>query len=714
MNYTPEQEQAILTHDCNLIVTAGAGSGKTRVLVDRFVALLDSHPDWPLPSLVAITFTEKAAREMRDRVRQAIEDRLVDATEGRNEGAIQRWRKHQSALDSARIGTIHSLCTSILRANAAEIEIDPRFEVLDEIESRIVRRDALDSALAELAGQPAGRLLAEYGTPVVRDVLDTHIATSDDPFLDADTFLDEWRTAYLVGMAAEYERLMQDEEFVDAINWNPSCSDPNDRQMLNWEIVVAHRTGFLYGSQPTEKTAVLREFMDKIDLRGGKPTAWGGKDALEESKSLLRIIRERSKLALENIGESVGEVDKAAAERLPLWGEAIRTARRTYQLYKRRQRSLDFNDLESETRKLLSRPDIAARYCGAEFRHILVDEFQDTNGAQRDIIYALAGLDRPGSLFVVGDPRQSIYAFRGADVSIFDAVRSDILSQGGREINLYQSFRAHERLVGGFNMVFSRLLVQGSGPTRAYEVSMGQPMIAYRQAEAHDWPDIEVIYVSPDHASENARHADDLRTWEAWLLARRLRQMVDSGRPVWDKSAGKYRALRYGDIAVLFQSSTSMPLVEETFKAEAIPYVTVAGRGYYNRPEIWDLLNLLKALYNPQDDLSLAAALRSPLYGLSDDDLLALRLQRMPTGYDDYTPRLPLWRALTDAVRQPDPPLPDPDTVAFARESLLRLYGRAGRVTIAELLTQALDETGFLATLSGLSDGRAAVRTSKS
>src|SRR5258708_36421380 len=110
MSYTPEQLDAIHTHDHNLIVTAGAGSGKTRVLVDRFVALLEAHPDWSLPSLVAVTFTEKAAREMRDRVRRAIEDRIVQASDARDDTAIRRWRDHQSALDSARIGTVHSLC----------------------------------------------------------------------------------------------------------------------------------------------------------------------------------------------------------------------------------------------------------------------------------------------------------------------------------------------------------------------------------------------------------------------------------------------------------------------------------------------------------------------------------------------------------------------------------------------------------------------------
>jgi ATP-dependent helicase/nuclease subunit A len=138
MAYTPAQESAIFTRDRNLIVTAGAGSGKTRVLVARFVEMLEANPDWSLPSLVAITFTEKAAREMRDRVRQAIEQRLLTAAD---DATIRRWHEHQAALDSARIGTIHGLCVSILRANAAEIGIDPAFAVLDEVGAALLRTE---------------------------------------------------------------------------------------------------------------------------------------------------------------------------------------------------------------------------------------------------------------------------------------------------------------------------------------------------------------------------------------------------------------------------------------------------------------------------------------------------------------------------------------------------------------------------------------------
>ncbi len=704
MSYTDEQYAAIHTHDCNLIVTAGAGSGKTRVLVDRFVALLDAHPDWPLPSLVAVTFTEKAAREMRDRVRQAIEQRIAKATRDGLEGEIQRWRERQAALDSARIGTIHSLCAAIVRANAAELGIDPGFEVLDEIESAIVLNDALDQALGEIGSsnttQGAARLLTEYGSRTVKDVLRERIALSLESTPKPEDYLDWWRSAYEENAAQVLAALRDESEFADALRWEPPCSDASDKLMQSWALVLTRRHTWLSPDSPVDQLlAALADWADGIKLTGGKVGAWGGKETVDEAKRLLGLIRDKAKSALAQIGD-FGEADDKAAELLPLWGEAITCAQAIYQAFKERRRALDFDDLETRTRELLNRPDIAARYQGAEFRHILVDEFQDTNGAQRDIIYGLAGLARPGSLFVVGDPRQSIYQFRGADVSVFETVRQEILARGGREISLDRSFRTHSRLVDGFNAIFANLLVRNGGPMSAYEVELGQKMTAARNAESHHSPCMEFILIDKQFAAEDNSSAEDLRRWEAWTLAQRFRQMVDSGWPAWDKQRGAYRPLLYGDIAVLFQATTSMTLVEEVFKAEAIPYVTIAGKGYYSRPEVWDLLNLLKALYNPFDDLSLAAALRSPLYGLSDDDLFALRLQRAASGA-----RLSLWTALMDSTRSCEPQVPDGQQVAFARESLRRLRGIAGRVSIAELLAQALDETAYLATLNGLPDG---------
>ena len=713
LRFTPEQAEAVYTHDCDLIVTAGAGSGKTRVLVERFVTLLDAHEDWPLTSIVAITFTEKAAREMRDRVRAAIESKLERAPEA-DRG---RWAAHYAALNAARIGTIHGLCAQLLRANPAEAGLDPAFEVLDENEAAIVLNDAVESALVRLAssGSPAAALLSAYDLRTVRGILRAH-AVSDAAAEVAEALAAaprelwaRWESAWQAERAAIIRALRADPAWQEALAWGRYQEMPEgDKLTAMWDVVLTAAPALREADEDAFCQQAAR-IVDAIDLRVGSKAKWGGDEQLQVCKNTLRAIREPLKQALNDIGAPPGELDEAALTWLPHWGEAIALAADEYQRLKARRGALDFADLEHGARRLLRSDEVCARY-HAEFRQVLVDEFQDTNGAQREIIDRLCAADRPesaGRLFVVGDPKQSIYAFRGADVSVFGDVRRALLDRGGRELPLSTSFRTHERLVGAFNDVFRAILTVGDGPAARYEVALGVPMAARRacdlQAAPHQAQPVTVLAIpkldqqtAPDFQDKEA-----LRRWEAWELAQTLEAMIERGAAVWDREqdGGRYRPAGYGDAAVLFRATGSMPLVEDVFKMAGIPYVTVSGRGYFDRQEVWDLLNLLRALHNPADDLALAAALRSPLFGLSDEALLALRLPR-----DGDRAPLPLWQALG----RDDPPFLPPDDVGaldFAREVLGELRDRAGRVSIAELLTRALHLTGYLAVLSGLADG---------
>ncbi|MBX3083136.1 MAG: UvrD-helicase domain-containing protein [Anaerolineae bacterium] len=704
----PRQHEAIYTHDRNLIVVAGAGSGKTRVLVERFIALLDAHPEWPLASLVAITFTQKAAREMRDRVRREIENRITRINPD-DTAAIQHWRDHYAALDSARIGTIHSLCAAILRANAAEAQIDPGFTLLDEIESAIVADDAVEEALSKVVEteSPAIRLLVEYEVEKVRSTVRAHIFTDVDRLPPEEPPADRIAREH-ANFAAHVQTMLTDiwsKGLAHALAWMPPSGWPaaDDPLLSAWEIVhEGHQRLTQISGNGTDDAetmlGVLTRWSTEIVLRGGSAKLWGDKGVVDECKAMLTLIRDMARQTLATIGEPIGETDQQEAELLPLWGMAIRTAQQVYTDLKRDRRALDFTDLETLTRHLLLNfPDVCARYRDAEFKHILVDEFQDTNAAQRDIIYALAGADRAGSLFVVGDPKQSIYQFRGADVSVFNAVREDILTRNGHEVSLNVSFRTHRMLIDGFNTIFQRVL--GTDVHERFEVAFGEPMEADRPSEEHHAPTLEVLMIDSANADGKRNRADELRQWEAWELAQRIQHLIAAKKPVWDKEQKTYRPLQYGDIAVLFRATKSMALVEDAFKQLAIPYITFAGKGFYDRPEVWDLMNLLRVLYNTADDLSLAAALRSPLFSFSDDDLLALRWQRAEGQ------RIPLWTAVTDTTLTYDPALSSTDRLRFAGEVLLRLHSVAGRVTIAELLTRALNETGFMAAQLGLPDG---------
>lgn len=694
MNLTDAQQRAIMTHDSNLIVVAGAGSGKTRVLVERYLALLDANPHWPLNALVAVTFTRKAAQEMRDRVRQSLEERLNRASDA---DAQRVWSGRLASMESARIDTFHGLCTSILRANAAEARLDPDFGVLDDVDARILLDAVIDDELARLVetNDPALTLFGIYGRKTIVDVLHD-FAGRDLPALP-DDLMAQWHATWETTAAACIQRLRQNVDFVAALQWEPASG---------WLIgdglteVRDDCLGYLLPLVDTETEHALDVWLNAlhnartaINLRKGSKKTWGD-EAFTEAKSVLEYIRNCLKSTLADIGDPPGALDEMAAEMLPLWCQLIARVQEAFASAKRQDSLLDFDDLERMTRQLLHTDErVRARYRQAEFRHLLVDEFQDTNGAQWAIVQALADLHQPGSLFVVGDQKQSIYAFRGADVSVFGQVRQQITAVCGdkAEIALARSFRTHQPLIDRFNAIFNQILARdAASPVFDYETELGEPMDAHRLDAPGDQPALEFVLVETDSA-------DAGRRWEAYEIAMRLRRMVDDETPVFDREAGAVRPVGYGDMALLFQSMGSVTLYEEAFKAAGIDYVTVAGRGYYDRPEVWDLLNLLRALYHPADNLSVASVLRSPLFGLSDDALLVLRLVQ-----DEAGKRLLLWDALNQSEVVP---AEERDLARFARDCLVELAVLAGRVTISELLREALDRTGFLATLTGLPDG---------
>jgi ATP-dependent helicase/nuclease subunit A len=693
MNLTPDQQRAIYTHDKNLIVVAGAGSGKTCVLVERYLALLDANTDWPLNALVAITFTRKAAQEMRDRVRQALEDRLHQASGD----DVTIWSDRLAGMDSVRIDTIHGLCATILRANAAEAGIDPDFVVMDETDADILLETVMDDELARLMADddPVLALFAEYDRRAINDVLRGMVRTSlpDLP----DDWINHWQTVWESFAAECLARLQQNPVLMSALRWEPLFGWPEDDRIAEVWLACQPHLELLLGPDASfvSRFDALRQLSATIRLAGGSPKKWGGEDVLESAKEHLRTIRSVIQDALAQIGDPPGPLDEHAAKLLPLWARLIGRVQQAYDAAKRQQSLLDFDDLERRTCDLLvSSEQVRLRYRQAEFKHLLVDEFQDTNATQWDIAQALADPQQPGSLFVVGDQKQSIYAFRGADVSVFSDVRQQFALLGGAEVALARSFRTHQPLVDGFNAVFERILTRDtSGPASNYETDLGTRMDAQRQKPPGIRPPLEFLLVS----KPEERRTEDMRRWEAYEIARRLHEMVEDNTPVYDRETGKIRRVHYGDMALLFQSMSHVTLYEEVFKALELPFVTLAGRGYYDRPEVWDLLNLLRALHSPADNLALASVLRSPMFGLSDDALLALRLVRDANGQS-----ILLWEALS----QPQVVPPDEVELAtFARDCLYDLAMLAGRVTIAELLREALDRTGFLATLVGLPDG---------
>lgn len=696
LNLTPEQHAAVTTHDHNLIVVAGAGSGKTYVLVQRFIALLQAT-DWPLKALVAITFTRKAAGEMRARVRAALEQHYRAAADADSQ---TRWAALMAEMDSARINTIHGLCAEILRANAAEARLDPDFTVLEEIDAALMLDQAVSDALnaaADLNGHASQVLFSEYPISTLRDTLKNVLPLSAPlPDVPAD-LLALWQADYLAQFRAYLERSAAVFTSPQAIYPLDDATRIKDKLYPYIETMLAHTQALMHAPDDTAKLEALHRIAAEKKPGGtGSKDAWG--DAVTEIRAWLKGCIDCAKEFVNGYGSPSSETDARAAALLPAWVALVQEAQERYNALKDAANGLDFEDLEARTAALLRDfPNVRARYAD-EIRHIMVDEFQDTNHRQWDIVRLLAG-DRAGGLFVVGDPKQSIYAFRGADVSVFEDTRQAILTRSGQSVDLKHTFRTHRGLIATFNTFFARALTRDeSSIAYRYQVGFDVDMLSGRDAPC-DEAAVELVLIDREKLKDGA--SVDAREWEAYALASRLRALVQQARPIYDRAIDAVRPVRYGDMALLLRSMTYVNIYEKALRALGVPFVTVAGRGYYDRQEVRDLLNLLQALYTPADELALAAALRSPLFGVSDEALYALRV----TPAD--APPVPLWQSLMAHAAQPGPLMP-PDqveAVGFAYQTLHMLRQLSGRVTIAELLRAALRETGFLATLSALPDG---------
>ncbi len=701
MKPTPEQERVIKTEGQPILVEAGAGTGKTWVLVERFLHLLAAHPDWPLEGIVAITFTEKATREMRSRIRTAIEERAAaeaDAT------ISDLWSKRVSELEELRVSTIHGLCSLMLRENAIAAGIDPQFDVLDEVEAGLLKEEAIRQTLTSLAnkGDSSLELLAALHIGDLRQELASllekrgSVQEQFNQLPEFEELLRKWEQGLAEMRSETWLDLMKSEPFLaEAIEQIPAVPIIDQADILS-RAVLSAQEGCQLLKQDDLVGAISR--WKQIKRIGGRSANWGGKETLGELKVVLKVLQDAAK-AFESAGAAneIGAEDEEAAGWLQLWRRLWTSLVDRYDGLKEERHALDFDDLEILAERLLYRIPQSRRLQDfiSGIHHLMVDEFQDTNVRQGRIVYALAHPEDNGRLFVVGDAKQSIYRFRQAQVAVFNRTARDIEAISGRRpLPLSRSFRTHSDLLETLNDLFNRILQPIGNTYSDYEARPG-PLSAHRPTPPKDATvpiPMELVIIPKKDNDGNKVSAEMGRRWEAAWLAERITSLRNSRFEIWDKKVQAYRDFQFGDAAILFRATTNLPLYEEVFKGAGLPYLTVSGRGYYDRPEIRDLLALLNCLYDPGDDLSLAAALRSPMFSFSDETLYRLRWRTASN--ERPSEPIPLAKSLKDP-----PPNGQKEAVEFARSVLTDLWNLAGRMAVWQLLRTALDRTGYEATL---------------
>ena len=713
MQPNEEQIPAIVARGRDVVVTAGAGTGKTRTLVARYLALLAEG--LPTRSVVAVTFTRKAAHEMRNRAREAV--RAYLARPGLEDAERARWSALYGQLDAARIGTIHTLCAEILRAHPVEaarcgepsMRVDPGFDVLDEAQAALLQEQAVDLALGWAAGEDdIAPLFGLARERVLREglltMLRARLAVADcDPGWASPCWAD-WEARLTPPIEAfvndpdareafaELCALRDDGALSRAAEAGDPLVEPLRALLAQWDaICVAGDAGDWQAV-----CACLSELKANMPLNKGRQGNWSP----ARPKDALRVLRGIYEEILEPLIKGGGlsmDLDRRLADCMPGLARLHERVVAEYDALREERRALDFDDLERLALDLL-RGDagVRARW-RAEVAALLVDEFQDTNGRQRDLLHLL---NHPaGKLFVVGDAKQSIYAFRGADVTVFRQEREDVGREGGCVLSLDVSYRAHQALVDGLNALLCPVLGVDADSSRPWAEPFA-PLNGHRQTPAGGLaaPYIELHLTSGPKAEGSLDRAAD-------AVAARLRELVEGGaRP--DERDGEPR-LGYGDAAILCRASSSFAAYEDALDRAGIPYVTVAGRGFHERPEVRDVLNLLRALADPEDDLALAGALRSPVMGLSDAAVYRLCQERRRRGE-----AASLWDVLVEVVGgAPDGGCSDvlPDEAACAAAAakrLTRLRQLVGRASVADVLKALYDDTGYPAVLTAAGQGR--------
>jgi ATP-dependent helicase/nuclease subunit A len=673
-----KQPDAATTRGRDVSVAAGAGSGKTKTLVARYLSLLDEKR--PPRAVVAITFTKKAAREMRNRIRQAIHDWVAGdcpLTER------ERWQQIEADIDTARIGTIHSLCESILRARPAEAKIDPGFGVLDEGLAAALKAQTVEDTLDWVTQQ--SELLPLFDAFETRD-LEQILTRLLEKRLEASTAFEQsdlvaaWADvlrsklndfATQVGdIAAELSELANGDLVNDA---GDKLADQVKDFLDKWSAFGQGMANGSYIEAAQHLFAVRREYC--IGTTGKKTS---------RAKAIVKEFRERYDSSVDTwLGGKAKDdpppdptVESRAADTVALLKMLYARAIDIYQTAKDLRHALDFDDLEAKALGLLQDRDIRSRW-QAQIDALLVDEFQDTNARQREIVEALAGTKdgAVGRLFVVGDAKQSIYRFRGADVGVFRDLDRTIRARDGLPLSLNRTFRAHAPLVSALNEILQTVMASDS----SYAVPFS-PLTADRERSKTSVAEPYIEFLCGLGES-----SDDARTSAAGLLAQRLITLHAEEKVAWD------------EIALLFRASTGFPDYEQALESADIPFLTVAGKGFYDRPEIRDLLNILRALSDPWNDLAMAGLLRSPAFGVSDEGLYLLRWSAGSENPVSYRAAIAGDLSILSEA--------DRHHVTRAREIAEHLAGIVERVSVAELLKRVLDETLYPAILSAEGTG---------
>lgn len=669
VSWTTEQQQVIDLRNRNILVSAAAGSGKTAVLVERIVKIItDKNHPVDIDHLLIVTFTNAAAAEMRERIGNAIE-KALDEQPG-NEHLLRQL----TLIHNAQITTIDSFCLYVVRNHFHEIDLEPNFRIGDEGELKLLREDVLGRVLEQNYEEPSEAFsdfvegYASGRTDVALNEMILQLYEFSRSYPWPEKWLDSFVGAYRIETREELDRA----EWLAPLTENICFVLKDCEQLLKQALAITQQDD---GPDMYEKAVQsdlekydglsrLTSFCElsgalsdiKYDRLASSRGFEGDPDKLELVKSLREQAKDVVKKLCKQYFFCSPEMMIEQLERTePMLEEVVRLTKQfadEFAAAKRRKNLVDFHDVEHFALQILVDEETEkAKKTAEEFRdtfeEIMIDEYQDSNEVQETLLRSISREERgENNIFMVGDVKQSIYRFRLARPELFmKKYDSYSLEESTTQrIDLHKNFRSREEVLTCTNDIFYKIMARSLGnveydaeaalypgasyPAIEMKKTAGKEETAEEQTKqsiADFTPEI-LLADSNDELLEDTEFSDK-KTLEAKIVAEEIRHLMKT-QPVTDKATGELRAARYSDIVILLRSLSGWAdSLVEVLNGNGIPAHTVSSTGYFSTVEVQTVLSMLRLLDNPRQDIPMAAVLRSPMAGLTDEELAVLRLE---------------------------------------------------------------------------------------
>ena len=649
VSWTTEQQQVIDLRNRNILVSAAAGSGKTAVLVERIVKIItDKNHPVDIDHLLIVTFTNAAAAEMRERIGNAIEKALDE------QPGDEHLLRQLTLIHNAQITTIDSFCLYVVRNHFHEIDLEPNFRIGDEGELKLLREDVLGRVLEQNYEEPSeafsdfveGYASGRTDAALNEMILQLYEFSRSYPW--PEKWLDSFVGAYRIETREELDRA----EWLAPLTENICFVLKDCEQLLKQALAITqqddgpdmYEKAVQSDLEKYEGLSRLTSFCElsealsdiKYDRLASSRGFEGDPDKLELVKSLREQAKDVVKKLCKQYFFCSPEMMIEQLERTePMLEEVVRLTKQfadEFAAAKRRKNLVDFHDVEHFALQILVDEETEkAKKTAEEFRdtfeEIMIDEYQDSNEVQETLLRSISREERgENNIFMVGDVKQSIYRFRLARPELFmKKYDSYSLEESTTQrIDLHKNFRSREEVLTCTNDIFYKIMARSLGNVEYDAEAALYPGASY-PVSADFIPEI-LLADSNDELLEDTELTDK-KTLEAKIVAEEIKHLMKT-QPVTDKAAGTLRAAHYSDIVILLRSLSGWAdSLVEVLNENGIPAHTVSSTGYFSTVEVQTVLSMLRLLDNPRQDIPMAAVLRSPMAGLTDEELAVLRLE---------------------------------------------------------------------------------------